>query len=64
MPKNINKRKKTETNFDLTTDSLIEKYSSISIKFKIRISQLIVKIELKKRSLNQTRHCLGEYNQI
>ena len=29
-------------------------------KFKIRISQLIAKILLKKRSLKQIRHCLTE----
>ena len=39
-----NKSKKTRTNFDLTTDSLIEKYSTISIKFEIYISQLITNI--------------------
>ena len=58
MPKNTNKTKKTGTNLDLTSDSLIEKYWTISIKFKIRISQLIAKILLKQRSLNQIRHCL------
>ena len=47
MPKKISKTKKNGTNFDLATDSLIEKHQTISIKFKIRISQLIAKIELK-----------------
>ena len=45
MPKNTNKtkKKKNRTNFDLTTDSLIEKYWTISIKVKIHISQLMPK---------------------
>ena len=47
MPKNTSKTKKTGRNFDLTTDSLIEKYQTILIKSKIRISQLIAKILLK-----------------
>ena len=47
-----------KSRFDLTTDSLIEKYETISIKIKIRISQFIVKILLKQRSLNQVRNCL------
>ena len=45
MLKNTNKTKKTGTNFDLTTDFLIKKYETISIKFKIRVSQLIANIE-------------------
>ena len=61
--KNTKKTKKTGTNFDLTTDSSIEKYYTILIKFKIRISQLIAKI-LKQRSLNQITHCLTGHNQI
>ena len=51
-------RQKTGTNSDLTTDPLIEKYQTISIKFRIRISQLVAKIELKQQNLikpNQTR---------
>ena len=50
------KEKKNRTNFDLTTDSLIEKYCTISVKFKICLSQLIVKIEPKQLKLkpNQT----------
>ena len=51
MPKNANKIKK-RTNFDVTTDSLIEKFLTISIKFKIRISLVLAKIELKQQSLN------------
>ena len=47
--------KKTGTNFDLTTDNLIEKYHIISVIFEIRISQQILH---KQRSLNQSRHCL------
>ena len=65
MPKNTNKTKNNNkkttrnwTNFDLTTDSLIEKYQPISIKFKICIFQLIDDIELRKQSLNQIRNCL------
>ena len=51
-------RQKNRTNFDVTTDHLIEKYQTISIKFRICISQLFDKILLKQRSLNQIRHCL------
>ena len=40
------KAKKAGTHFNMTTDSLIEKYYTVSIKFKIFISQLIAKIEL------------------
>ena len=43
------------TNFQLTTDSLTEKYYAISIKIKIRIYQLLTKIELKQQNLNQIR---------
>ena len=50
MPKSANKTKRPETNFGLTTDYLNEKYEAILIKFKIRISQVIAKIELKQRS--------------
>ena len=55
MPKNTNKTKKSGINFDLTTDSLIEKYCTISIKYKFCISQLAAKVKLKKQSLNQIR---------
>ena len=34
-----------------------------NLKFKIRIFQLINKILLKQRSLNQIRHCLTGHNQ-
>ena len=51
-------------NFDLTTDSLIEKYQTNSIKFKILISQLIVKILFKQKSLNQIRFSLTRHNQM
>ena len=37
MPKNKNKIKKSGKNLDFPTDSLIEKYQSTSIKFKICI---------------------------
>ena len=46
------RQKTTWINFNLTTGFGIEKYSIISIKFKIRISQLVAKINLKQRSLN------------
>ena len=62
MPKNTNKTKKNSTNFDLTTDSSTEKYYTILIKCKIRISQLIAKILLKQRRLKQIRHCLTGHN--
>ena len=55
MIENTNKAEKIGPNFDLTTDSIIEKNKTI--KFKIHISKLTVKIELKQRSLNQIRHC-------
>ena len=64
MLKDTNKTKRTKTNFDQTTDSLIEKYYTISIRFKIRISQLIAKILLKQQSLIQIRHCLTGHIQI
>ena len=48
MAKNTNQTKKTRASFDLTTDSLIENYETNSVKFKICISQLIVKILLKQ----------------
>ena len=46
MIKNTNKTKNTGTNFDLKSDSLIEKYYTTSMKFKIGISQRILKILL------------------
>ena len=55
MPKKTNKTT-NRTNFDLTTNS--KEYETILIKFKICISQLITKILLKQRSLNQIRHYL------
>ena len=60
MPKNTNKTKKKQKNFNLTTDY----YKTISIKFKIHISQLSGKIELKQQSLNQTRHCFTGHIQV
>ena len=33
MPKNTNKTKKIETHFNLTANSIIENYYTISIKF-------------------------------
>ena len=64
MPKNTKNTKKARTNFDLTTDPLIEKYQTISIKFKIHISQLIAKILLKQRCLNQIKQYLTGQIQI
>ena len=64
MLKNTNKTKKTRTNFDLTTDYSIEKYLTVSIKFKIPIFKLIAKILLKQQILNQIRHCFGRYIQM
>ena len=53
MPKkNMQDKRKNGKNFGLTTDSLIEKYQTISINFKIRVSQLIAKIEREQQSLN------------
>ena len=63
MPKNTNTTK-NRTNFDLTTDSLIDKYQAILMKFKIGISQLFANILHKQRSLNQIRHYLTGHVQI
>ena len=56
MPKNINKMKKARTNFDLTTDSQIEKWfnfqKTVLIKFKTRIAQLIAKISIRYGGVN------------
>ena len=43
----------TGTDFNLTINSLIGKYWTISKMFKISVFQIIVKIELKQRSLNK-----------
>ena len=66
MPKNSKKEKKRKnrTNFELKTDSIIEKYLTISKQFKIRISPPIVKTEDEKGGLNQIRHCLARHVQI
>ena len=48
VPKNTNKTKTAGTQFGPTTDSFIEKYETISVKFKIHISEVIVKIKLKQ----------------
>ena len=65
MPKkNMQDKRKNGKNFGLTTDSLIEKYQTISINFKIRVSQLIAKIEREQQSLNQIRYCLTGHIQI
>ena len=55
------RQKKPASNFESATDSSIEKYQTILIKFKIRISRLIAKILLKQRNLNQIRHRLAGY---
>lgn len=47
MAKRQKRQKKAGKNFDLTTDYLIEKYETVSMKFKICIFQVIAKIELK-----------------
>ena len=66
MPKNINKMKKARTNFDLTTDSQIEKWfnfqKTVLVKFKIRIAQLIAKISIRHGGVNQIRHSLTGHN--
>ena len=64
MSKNTNEKKKVGTNFDFTTGYLIKKYFTISINFKIRISQVIAKIEMKQRILNRIGHCLKGQIQI
>ena len=48
MPKKYKLDKKAGTNFDLTTDFLIENHYTISNKIKIGISQFIAKILLKR----------------
>ena len=48
MPQNTSKAKKLRLNFELTADSLIEKYQSISIKFKIQICGFFNNILLKQ----------------
>ena len=64
MPNITNKTKNIGTNFHLTSDFLIEKYQTISVKFKTHIFQLIAKILLKQRSSNQTTNCLRGHIQI
>ena len=69
MPKNTKKtrtktKKKLGKNVNLTTDSLIQKYETISKQFEIRISPVIAKIEFKPESLNQIRHCFTGHIQI
>ena len=54
--KNANKTKKTRTNFDLITDSLIEKYQTISIKFKIGFLYLLPKLYLNNEVDNLQGH--------
>ena len=56
MPKYTNKTKEIGTIFDLTTDFLIKKYWTISIKLKTFISQIIARILLKQQNLNQIKH--------
>ena len=55
MPKKKYDKKKTGTNFDLTTDWKT---------FEISIFQLIAKILPKQKSLYQIRHCLRGHKQI
>ena len=61
MPRNRNKTKKPGQIF-IWHD--IPKMKTILIKFKIRISQLIAKILIKQRSLNEISQCLTGHNQI
>ena len=56
--------KKTAADFDLTANSLLEKYETILIKLKIWISQLIAKGDLQQRGPNQIRECLTGHTQI
>ena len=56
MPKNINKIKQRYKQ--------IEKYQTISMKFRIRTAQLITKFELKQRSFNPIRYHFAGHSQI
>ena len=47
------RQQEIDPEFDLTTASFLEKYQTISIKFKIYISQLLAKIFLKQQRLNE-----------
>ena len=51
MPKNTNKTKNTETNFDLTTDSLIENIKLFQLSLKSVFFNILPKFYLE--SLNQ-----------
>ena len=57
-------RQKTMKNFDMATVSLIQRYQTISIRLKIRISRLVSKTELKQRSLGQIKHLQTGHIQI
>ena len=57
-------RQKNGRNFDMTANSLLAKCQTISEKFKINISQLIAKIQFRKQSFNQIRHCFTGHIQI
>ena len=51
MPKNTNKTKNTETNFDLTTDSLIENIKLFQLSLKSVFFNILPKFY--SESLNQ-----------
>ena len=52
------------TNFDLTTNSLIEKLYTISMKVKYCIYQLIAKFIFKQQTLNQIRQFGRAYSNL
>ena len=54
MPKSTNKTKRNQGKVDLTIDSLIENFSTISIKFEFRISFCKNSTQKTKLKQNQT----------
>ena len=61
MPKNINKTKKRDK---FWSDDRFLNSKILNHFNKVHISQFIVKMLLKQRSLSQPRHCLTGHNQI
>ena len=61
MAKTNRTKKRTGAYFDLiaTIDFLHEKYYTISINFKICISQIVAKMELRQQNLIQIRIMFG-----
>ena len=61
MTKTSKTKKRTGAYFDLTAtiDFLHEKYYTVSINFKICISQIVTKMELKQQNLIQIRLMFG-----